>query len=85
MSLLLSENEFDFLCIFYEQKTGLSISDYVKTTNLGRNAVEVVIDDDLAVQIREMLGDEVALHFNEQYNPTETGIIIERLIDKLYA
>jgi len=37
-----------------------------------------------AYEIRELASDEVALHFDENYEPMEEGWILEHFIDKFY-
>ena len=44
----------------------------------------MLIDEDSATDLRELISDDIHLHFDENYEPTETGIIMESLIDKLY-
>ena len=48
------------------------------------NSVDVRLEKDVADDIRELAGDEVGLHFDENYNPTEEGWILEHIIDKFY-
>ena len=37
----------------------------------------------MSLNMVDRLGDEVILHFDSEYEPTETGRIIESLIDKI--
>ena len=46
--------------------------------------IEVVMDEDIGDEIRELAGDIVGLHFDENYEPTKIGVILESIIDKLY-
>lgn len=48
------------------------------------DTIEVVIDEDIGDEIRELAGDIVGLHFDENYEPTKIGVILESIIDKLY-
>lgn len=43
----------------------------------------VLESDDMSLNMVDRLGDEVILHFDSEYEPTETGRIIESLIDKI--
>ncbi|WP_321425756.1 hypothetical protein [uncultured Bacteroides sp.] len=46
--------------------------------------IEVVMDEDIGDEIRELAGDIVGLHFDKNYEPTKIGGILESIIDKLY-
>jgi len=48
------------------------------------NSIDVHLGEDVANDIRELAGDEVGLHFDENYEPTEEGWILEHFIDKFY-
>lgn len=48
------------------------------------DTIEIVIDEDIGDEIRELSGDIVGLHFDENYEPTKIGVILESIIDKLY-
>lgn len=48
------------------------------------DSIKICLDEDTAYEIRELASDEVALHFDENYEPTETGWILEHFIDKFY-
>lgn len=48
------------------------------------DTVEVVMDEDIGDEIRELAGDIVGLHFDENYEPTKIGVLLESIIDKLY-
>jgi len=48
------------------------------------DTIEIVMDEDIGDEIRELAGDIVGLHFDENYEPTKIGIILESIIDKLY-
>ena len=54
----------------------IKVSSSADTTKLS-------LDEDTAYEIRELASDEVALHFDENYEPTEEGWILEHFIDKL--
>ena len=44
-----------------------------------------IISDDMADELRDMCTERLDTHgFDEDYNPTEEGKILESLIDKLY-
>jgi len=48
------------------------------------DTIKVVMDEDIGDEIRELAGDIVGLHFDENYEPTKIGVILESIIDKLY-
>jgi hypothetical protein len=48
------------------------------------SGVNALLDEDVAFEIRELASDEVGLHFDENYEPTEEGWILEHFIDKFY-
>lgn len=48
------------------------------------DTVEIELDDDTAYDIWQLADDNVALHFDENYEPTEEGWILEHLLDKFY-
>lgn len=48
------------------------------------NGVVLKLSTYLADEIRELAGNEVGLHFDINYQPTEVGWILENLIDKFY-
>lgn len=48
------------------------------------DTIEIVMDEDIGDEIRELAGDIVGLHFDENYEPTKIGVILESIIDKLY-
>lgn len=48
------------------------------------DVTEVVMNEDIGDKIRELAGDIVGLHFDENYEPTKIGVILESIIDKLY-
>jgi mRNA degradation ribonuclease J1/J2 len=47
------------------------------------NSINVELEDGVADDISELAGDEVGLHFDENYEPTEEGWILEHFIDRL--
>jgi hypothetical protein len=49
------------------------------------NSINVELEADLADDIRELASDEVGGHFDENYEPTEEGWILEHFIDKFYV
>ena len=46
--------------------------------------VEIALDDDTTYNIWQLAADNVALHFDENYEPTKEGWILEHFIDKFY-
>lgn len=55
----------------------IKVSSSADTTKLS-------LDEDTAYEIRDLASDEVALHFDENYEPMEEGWILEHFIDKFY-
>jgi hypothetical protein len=49
------------------------------------NSIDIHLEEDVADDIRELAGDEVGLHFDANYEPTEEGWILEHFIDKFYV
>jgi hypothetical protein len=49
------------------------------------NSINVELEADVADDIRELASDEVGFHFDENYEPTEEGWILEHFIDKFYT
>lgn len=43
----------------------------------------LIMDSDLANDVRNYLGEELPNHFDSMYNITQTGSLIESIIDKL--
>ena len=78
MRIQLSRLEFNYLNFFL---TNANISHGFKS----QQSLSIIdIDEDEAVIIRQLLMEELIYHLDYQYEPTETGIIIESLIDKLF-
>lgn len=74
----LSCREFLFLEQFLREKV------IVTLVSKKPNCVILDINDDVALAIRDLLGDEITNHFDSKGSPTETALIIESLIDKLF-
>lgn len=53
--------------------------------NIDTNSVDICLDEDIADEIRELASNELVLHFDENYVPTEEGRILELFIDKFFA
>lgn len=52
----------------------------------GNSPINLDISDNLADTLRDLCGDELQIHgFDENYEPTTLGKILESLIDKLYV
>jgi hypothetical protein len=47
--------------------------------------MSVELEEGIANDIRELAGDEVALHFDKNYEPTKIGWVLEHLIDKFFV
>ncbi|WP_294634208.1 hypothetical protein [uncultured Bacteroides sp.] len=78
----LSKKEYNYL-IHSLLKGRENLINKIKIFN-STDAIKLYLDEDTAYEIRELAGDEVALHFDENYEPTETGWILEHFIDKFY-
>ena len=74
----LSKKEYDYL-IHSLLKGHENLINKIKFFNS-----KLYLDEDTAYEIRELASDEVALHFDENYEPTEEGWILEHFIDKFY-
>lgn len=83
MKIELSKNEYEYL-----------MDNLLKDKELLRHRISLEdnnaniilsIENDIADAIRELACSEVALHFDENYEPTEEGRMIEHFIDKFYA
>lgn len=78
MEILLTNEEYDFLVTFLSNKN-------IPKSIFEDGAIpKIIIDEDRALEIREWLGDEIIYHFDADYNVTETGRVIESLIDKFF-
>ncbi len=76
--IILTEKEYEFLQHFLlKNKFPIDILKAEVPPRL------VLDSDDMALNIVDRLGDEVVLHFDSEYEPTETGRVIESLIDKI--
>lgn len=76
MTITLSDNELQYLTLYLKEH---SCSFFIKYDN---KKVEILESD--GGRLTELLGEELINHFDKDYNPTETGVIIESIIDKLY-
>lgn len=82
VEIILSSKEYKYLIYTLLNKhnnllSKIKVSSSADTTKLS-------LDEDTAYEIRELASDEVALHFDENYEPTEEGWILEHFIDKFY-
>lgn len=82
VEIILSSKEYKYLIYTLLSKhnnllSKIKVSSSADTTKLS-------LDEDTAYEIRELASDEVALHFDENYTPTEEGWILEHFIDKFY-
>lgn len=76
--IILTEKEYEFLQHFLVRNK--FPIDILKAEIPPRLVLE---SDDMSLNMVDRLGDEVVLHFDSEYEPTETGCIIESLIDKI--
>lgn len=82
VEITLSSKEYKYLIYTLLSKhnnllSKIKVSSSADTTKLS-------LDEDTAYEIRELASDEVALHFDENYTPTEEVWILEHFIDKFY-
>jgi len=78
----LSKKEYDYL-IHSLLKGHENLINKIKFFN-STDSIKLYLDEDTAYEIRGLASDEVALHFDENYEPTEEGWILEHFIDKFY-
>ena len=83
MTIELTQEEYSFFADFLQQKSS-PVCFVSKNSVKGDNTIDLTLDDDIALDIREDLGSEVGKHFDENYKPTKTALVIESLIDKLF-
>ncbi len=57
----------------------------LKYKNIDTSTVVIYLNEKDADEIREMASDELVLHFDEDYIPTEEGRILELFIDKFFT
>ena len=77
----LTIEEYDYL-INYLLKNHQEILSQLTFIEKDNNSICVELEADVADDIRELAGDEVGLHFDENYEPTKEGWILEHFIDK---
>jgi hypothetical protein len=79
----LTRKEYDYL-VNNLLKDNKEILSQLEFSEDDKNSINVYLGEDVADDIRELAGDEVGLHFDENYEPTEEGWILEHFIDKFY-
>lgn len=57
----------------------------LKFENIDTSSISVYLDENIADEIRELASDELPLHFDVNYVPTEEGLILELFIDKFFV
>lgn len=51
-----------------------------------KNGIHLIIDEEQADELRDLCGDYLSVTgFDGEYRPTEKGLLLEGLIDKLYV
>ena len=78
MIINLSKDECEFFDLFLKEKV------IVKKQMTISDTISININDDVALVIRDLLGDEITNYIYTNYTPSKTAILIESLIDKLY-
>ncbi len=76
MTISLTEAEYRYLHSFI-QENGCNQSIAIKS-------IDIIIDEAEGAQLTDQLTSDLPNHFSNDYEPTETGTIIESIIDKLY-
>ena len=79
----LTKEELDYL-INNLLKNNNEILSKLIFTEENNNMIYVELEVGTADDIRELASNNVALHFDENYEPTEEGWVLERFIDKFY-
>jgi len=84
MIVSLSKAEFDLLSNggFLPPALGRRVS----TAEIVNNVYVLSLDEDEADEIRDCCGDHLQeVGFDEEYKPTETGALLEAMIDKFFV
>ena len=84
MKVTLRKHEYNYL-LNSLLKNNQKLLHKLKFENTDTNCVDIYLDEDIADEIRELASDELVLHFNEKYVPTEEGLILELFIDKFFT
>jgi len=80
----LTKEEYNYL-INSLLKNNKEILSQLAFTEENNDLISVELEAGVADDIRELAGDEVGLHFDENYEPTKEGWILEHFIDKFYT
>ncbi len=80
---ILTNDEYEYLIndLLKDRKEITNKLDFVKQND----GIKVVLAIEIADEIRELAADIVAAHFDENYEPTKIGWILEHFIDKFYT
>ena len=83
LKINLTREEYKYLTnnLLKNQQEILSQLTFIKEES---NSICVELETEIADDIRELAGNEVGLHFDENYEPTKEGWILEHFIDKFY-
>jgi hypothetical protein len=81
-SVILSKKEYDYLINNLLKNHEILITKINSKTVV--NGIKILVDEDTAGEIYELSSEEVGLHFDKNYEPTEEGWILEHLLDKFY-
>ena len=82
--IILSKEEYQYLidCLLKNDKT---IVDKIRPCINMNDTIEIELDDDTTYDIWQLADDKMGMNcFDENYEPTEEGCIIEHLLDKFY-
>lgn len=84
MKVVLRTDEYNYL-INSLLKNNQKLLLKLKFEKIDTNSIDIFLDEDIADEIRELASDELVLHFDENYVPTDEGRILELFIDKFFA
>jgi FKBP-type peptidyl-prolyl cis-trans isomerase (trigger factor) len=80
----LTREEYDYL-INNLLKSHKEMFSKLKFSENNENSIDVHLEEDVADNIRELVIDEIGMdYFDENYEPTKEGWILEHFIDKFY-
>ena len=84
MKVCLTKEEYNYL-VNSLLKNNQDLLLKLKFENNDQNCIDVHLDEDVADEIRELAGDEVGLHFDENYVANREGWMLELFIDKFFT
>lgn len=83
--VIISKKEYQYLrsCLL---KNDEKIINEIKRNSKSnaQDTIELNLDDETVYDIWQLADENIALHFDENYEPTKKGLILEDLLDKFY-